>query len=113
MPARRAGAYLSPQCVGAEIARLGGRRARDRDALTPTESRTAGGAAEGRSNREIAATLFLSERTAEANPMRSHRKPGVGLPHSERAACRTADPSTRVARANRVGFPLSSGGSQP
>jgi DNA-binding CsgD family transcriptional regulator len=61
----------------AEIARLGGRRARDRDELTPTEARIAEAAAEGRSNREIAATLFLSERTVEANLTRVYRKLGV------------------------------------
>jgi DNA-binding CsgD family transcriptional regulator len=61
----------------AEIARLGGRRARDRDELTPTEARIAEAAAEGRSNREIAATLFLSERTVEANLTRVFRKLGV------------------------------------
>jgi DNA-binding NarL/FixJ family response regulator len=61
----------------AEIARLGGRRPRDRDDLTPTEAQIAEAAAEGRSNREIAERLFVSERTVEANLTRIYRKLGV------------------------------------
>jgi class 3 adenylate cyclase/DNA-binding CsgD family transcriptional regulator len=61
----------------AEIARLGGRRARERDELTPTEQRIAALAADGRLNREIAAELFLSDRTVEANLTRIYRKLGV------------------------------------
>jgi DNA-binding NarL/FixJ family response regulator len=61
----------------AEIARLGGRRARDRDELTATERRIAELAADGRSNREIAGELFVSERTVEANLTRAYRKLGV------------------------------------
>lgn len=60
-----------------EIARLGGRRARDSDELTKTERRIAELAAEGRSNREIAGELFVSERTVEANLTRAYRKLGV------------------------------------
>jgi DNA-binding NarL/FixJ family response regulator len=61
----------------AEIARLGGRRARDRDELTPTEHRIAELAASGRSNREIAGELFVAEGTVEANLTRAYRKLGV------------------------------------
>ena len=61
----------------AEIARLGGRRARDSDELTETERRIAELAADGRSNREIAGELFVSERTVEANLTRAYRKLGV------------------------------------
>ena len=60
-----------------EIARLGGRRARDRDELTPTELRVAELAAGGRSNREIAGELFVTESTVEANLTRTYRKLGV------------------------------------
>ena len=58
-------------------ARLGGRRVRDRDELTETERRIAELAADGRSNREIAGELFVSERTVEANLTRAYRKLGV------------------------------------
>jgi DNA-binding NarL/FixJ family response regulator len=60
-----------------EIARLGGRRAADRDELTENERRIAELAAEGRPNREIAAALFVSERTVESNLTRAYRKLGV------------------------------------
>jgi DNA-binding CsgD family transcriptional regulator len=71
------GTALWAQRARAEIARLGGRRAVDRDELTPTERRVAELAAEGRSNREIAAELFVSERTVEANLTRVYRKLGI------------------------------------
>ena len=61
----------------AELARLGGRRAADRDELTETERRIAELAAEGRANKEIAAALFVSERTVESNLTRAYRKLGV------------------------------------
>ena len=71
------GAALWAERARAEIARLGGRRARDRDELTETERRIAELAADGRSNREIAGELFVSERTVEANLTRAYRKLGV------------------------------------
>ena len=71
------GAALWAERARAEIARLGGRRSRDRDELTETERRIAELAADGRSNREIAGELFVSERTVEANLTRAYRKLGV------------------------------------
>ncbi|HYI20738.1 MAG TPA: AAA family ATPase [Solirubrobacteraceae bacterium] len=71
------GAALWAERARAEIARLGGRRARDRDELTETERRIAELAAVGRSNREIAGELFVSERTVESNLTRAYRKLGV------------------------------------
>ena len=59
------------------MGRLGGRRAADRDELTESERRVAGLAAEGRHNRDIAAMLFVSERTVESNLTRAYRKLGV------------------------------------
>ena len=71
------GAALWAERARAEIARLGGRRARDRDELSETERRIAELAAGGRSNREIAGELFVSERTVESNLTRAYRKLGV------------------------------------
>jgi len=71
------GAGLWVRRASEEIARLGGRRARDRDELTPTEQRIAELASGGQSNREIAAALFVTERTVEANLTRAYRKLGV------------------------------------
>jgi DNA-binding CsgD family transcriptional regulator len=71
------GAPLWAERARPEIARLGGRRARDSDELTETERRIAELAADGRSNREIAGELFVSERTVEANLTRAYRKLGV------------------------------------
>ena len=71
------GAALWAERARAEIGRLGGRRMRDRDELTETERRIAELAADGRSNREIAGELFVSERTVEANLTRAYRKLGV------------------------------------
>jgi len=71
------GAVLWAERARAEIARLGGRRASDRDELTETERRIAELAADGRSNREIAGELFVSERTVESNLTRAYRKLGV------------------------------------
>jgi DNA-binding CsgD family transcriptional regulator len=59
------------------MARLGGRRAQDSEELTPTERRIAEEVAAGRSNREVAAVLFVAERTVEANLTRIYRKLGV------------------------------------
>jgi DNA-binding NarL/FixJ family response regulator len=47
------------------------------DALTPGERRVAELAATGSSNREIAQSLFLSEKTVEAHLGRSYRKLGI------------------------------------
>jgi DNA-binding CsgD family transcriptional regulator len=71
------GAVLWADRARAEIGRFGGRRARHSDELTETERQIAELAADGRSNREIAGELFVSERTVEANLTRIYRKLGV------------------------------------
>jgi len=71
------GATLWQHRTEAEIARLGGRRTAHDDELTPTEQRIAELVADGRRNREIAALLFVSERTVETNLTRIYRKLGV------------------------------------
>jgi DNA-binding CsgD family transcriptional regulator len=60
----------------AEIGRISG-RAPSRGALTPSEERVAALVAEGRTNREVAAALFVSERTVEAALTRVYGKLGV------------------------------------
>lgn len=58
-----------------ELARLGGRRAAE--GLTATEERVAALAADGRTNRQIAAELVLTVRTVEAHLTRIYAKLGV------------------------------------
>jgi DNA-binding CsgD family transcriptional regulator len=59
-----------------ELARIGGRAA-SRGELTEGERRIAGLVAEGRSNREVAAALFLAEHSVETALSRIYRKLGV------------------------------------
>ena len=62
--------------LGAAPARSG--HARDRDALTAREREVLRLLAQGRSNDEIAAALFLSVRTVESHVAAAYRKIGVG-----------------------------------
>ena len=61
---------------GAELGRIGG-RAPAGGRLTPTELRAAELVALGRSNKEVAAALFVSTKTVEANLSRIYAKLGV------------------------------------
>lgn len=63
--------------VDAELASIGGRRTALAGQLTPTEERVARLAAAGRTNREIADSLFLSVRTVESHLSHSYAKLGV------------------------------------
>src|SRR6266545_4125956 len=56
-----------------ELARIGGRRPSSKE-LTETERRVAALAAQGRSNKEIASTLYMSVHTVEAHLSRIYRK---------------------------------------
>lgn len=60
----------------AELARIGGRAPRDGE-LTPTERRLAELVAEGRSNKEIAAALFVTPKTVGTTLSRLYAKLGV------------------------------------
>ncbi|MBM2823613.1 MAG: transcriptional regulator, luxR family, partial [Thermoleophilia bacterium] len=62
----RIGAALWAERAHAELRRISG-RAPMPGALTPAEERVAALVAEGKTNREVAATLFLSERTVEGH----------------------------------------------
>ena len=60
-----------------ELGRISGRAAVGRDELTPTERQIAERVATGRSNREVAAELFVTVSTVEANLTRIYAKVGV------------------------------------
>jgi DNA-binding NarL/FixJ family response regulator len=69
------GAKVWAERVRAELARLGDRRLPSE--LTASELRVADLAASGLTNREIAATAFMSQKTVEANLSRIYRKLGI------------------------------------
>jgi DNA-binding CsgD family transcriptional regulator len=70
------GAATWTQRAAAELARIGG-RAPSSGELTPVERRVAELVAAGRTNREVAAALFLSTRTVEGHLSRVYGKLGV------------------------------------
>jgi DNA-binding CsgD family transcriptional regulator len=70
------GARLWSERSREEVARIGG-RASSGDDLTEAEQRIAALVAEGRTNREVAAVLFLTEHSVETALTRIYRKLGV------------------------------------
>ena len=70
------GAPLWAEQTRAELRRIGG-RAPSRGELTEAETRIAELVAEGKSNREVAAALFLTEHSVETALTRVYRKLGV------------------------------------
>jgi DNA-binding CsgD family transcriptional regulator len=72
----RLGAPLWAEQAHAELARIGGRTP-SRDELTEAERRIALLVAEGRTNREVAAALFLTVHSVETALTRVYRKLGV------------------------------------
>ena len=73
---RALGAPLWADQTRAELARIGG-RAPSNGELTEGERRVAALVAEGRTNREVAAALFLGERTVETHLTHVYRKLGI------------------------------------
>jgi ATP/maltotriose-dependent transcriptional regulator MalT len=71
----RLSAPLWVEKTRAELARIGGRR--HEDGLTPTERRVAELIAEGRSNKEVAAVMFVTPKTIETKLSRMYAKLGV------------------------------------
>jgi DNA-binding CsgD family transcriptional regulator len=71
------GAALWVERTGAELSRIGGRRAPSAGVLTATEQQVAELAAAGRTNKQIARDLHVSERTVEANLTKVYRKLGL------------------------------------
>ena len=72
----RIGADLWVERAKAELARIGGRRTAGSD-LTPSERRVVELVVEGRTNREVASALYVSERTVEGHLSRIYGKLGV------------------------------------
>jgi DNA-binding CsgD family transcriptional regulator len=72
----RMGAALWSERARAELKRISGRAATP-GALTPAEERVAALVAEGKTNREVAAALFLSERTVEGHLAHIFGKLGI------------------------------------
>jgi DNA-binding CsgD family transcriptional regulator/Tfp pilus assembly protein PilF len=72
----RLGAPLWAERARSELARIAGRAAARGD-LTEAERRIASLVAEGRTNREVAAALFVTEHTVEGALTRAYRKLGV------------------------------------
>ena len=70
------GARIWADRARAALGRLGG-RAPSGDELTPTERRVAELVAEGRTNKDVAAALFVTVRTVESNLTRVYGKLGV------------------------------------
>ncbi len=81
----RLGAKLWAEKAQDELARVGLRRAPS-DELTEGERRVAELAASGLTNREVAARLFMSPKTVEANLARAYRKLGIRS-RAELGAC--------------------------
>ena len=79
--------------ANAELGRIGG-RAPSRDALTPGEQQVASLVAEGRTNREVAGSLSVTERTIEGHLSNIYAKLGVRS-RTELARRLTADAQPR------------------
>ena len=101
----RIGAELWAKRARAELRRISGRAATP-GALTPAEERVASLVAEGKTNREVAAALFLSERTVEGHL--SHVFGKLGVRHRAEVASALASRQTQgVAASNPGDSPVS------
>jgi ATP/maltotriose-dependent transcriptional regulator MalT len=98
------GARLWANKARTELRRISGRR-RASEELTETERRVAALAAQGRSNKEIAAELFMSVHTVGAHLSRAYRKLGIGS--RAKLASRLATPGGDAKRATDAAKPTS------
>jgi DNA-binding CsgD family transcriptional regulator len=96
----RIGAALWANRTRAELGRISG-RAPTAGALTPAEERVAALVAEGKTNREVAAALFLSNRTVEGHLSRVFAKLGIG--HRSEVARALAARQTQGTAASNTG----------
>jgi DNA-binding CsgD family transcriptional regulator len=103
----RIGAALWAERARAELRRISGRAATP-GALTPAEERIAALVAEGKTNREVAAALFLSERTVEGHLSHVFGKLGV---RSRTELARVLASRTQVVATSNPGDPPVSGSS--
>jgi DNA-binding CsgD family transcriptional regulator len=102
------GAALWADRARAELKRISGRAATP-GALTPAEERVAALVGEGKTNKEVAAALYLSDRTVEGHLARIFGK--LGIRHrSELAGALQIQGSTE---SNTGGRPVSAGPSAP
>ena len=101
------GAALWAERARAELRRISGRAATP-GALTPAEERVAALVAEGKTNREVAAALFLSDRTVEGHLSRIFGK--LGIRHRAELARVLASRQTQGTAASNTGdSPVSAG----
>jgi DNA-binding CsgD family transcriptional regulator len=91
------GAVVWTNRAGDELARISGRRPTSDD-LTTSEARLAALAAEGLSNKEIAAAMHISVHTVEAHLTRIYRK--LGIRSRAALAQRLNSPQVQVAQAS-------------
>ena len=107
----RIGARLWSERARDELKRISGRAATP-GALTPAEERVAALVAEGKTNREVAAALFLSDRTVEGHLAHVFGK--LGIRHrTELAAALAARQTQGIAASNTGDSPVSAGPSAP
>jgi DNA-binding CsgD family transcriptional regulator len=107
----RMGAAIWADRTRAEIRRISGRAATP-GALTPAEERVAALVAEGKTNREVAAALFLSDRTVEGHLTHVFGK--LGIKHrSEVGPALVARQTSGVGAPNTGDSPVSAGPSAP
>ena len=105
------GAALWAERTRAELKRISGRAATP-GALTPAEERVAVLVAEGKTNREVAAALFLSDRTVEGHLAHIFGK--LGIRHRTEIAAALAARQTQGIEAPNTGdSPVSAEPSAP
>ena len=101
------GAALWAERARGELRRISG-RAPTTGALTPAEERVAALVTEGKTNREVAATLFVSDRTVEGHLSRIFGK--LGIRHRNELARALATRQTQgIADSNTGDSPVSAG----